>query len=106
MSKNDDKPEPGEAEDHRLVAERRRKLDALREAGFAYPNHRRRTALAAQSGETFDEYSAEHLDEETRGVRIVDVNGHVAAGLVVALSGGRPKKSILKNSINHAGNVG
>lgn len=33
-------------DEHRLVAERRRKLDALREAGFSYPNQRRRNALA------------------------------------------------------------
>jgi lysyl-tRNA synthetase class 2 len=57
-------------DDHRLVAERRRKLDALREAGFAYPNQRRRTALAGQIVTTFQDHTAEHLDEEAVEVAI------------------------------------
>ncbi|MFW2405727.1 MAG: lysine--tRNA ligase [Gammaproteobacteria bacterium] len=57
-------------EDHRLVAERRAKLDALREAGFAYPNDRRRNALAGQIVTTFEHHTAEHLDEEAVEVMI------------------------------------
>ena len=65
---NEQSTEP--EEDHRLVAERRRKLDALREAGFGYPNDRRRTALAGQIVATFQEHTAEHLDEEAVEVSI------------------------------------
>ncbi|NND36337.1 MAG: lysine--tRNA ligase [Gammaproteobacteria bacterium] len=57
-------------EDHRLVAERRAKLDALREAGFAYPNDRRRNALAGQIVTTFEHHTSEHLDEEAVEVMI------------------------------------
>ena len=40
--------------EHRLVAERRRKLEALREAGFRFPNQLRRTALAGQILSTYE----------------------------------------------------
>ncbi len=75
MSQDENKrsAQPGNeagAEDHRLVAERRRKLDTLRAAGFAYPNHRRRTALAAQIVETYRNHTTEHLDEEDVEVAI------------------------------------
>jgi len=60
----------GHADDHRLVAERRRKLDMLREAGFSYPNHRRRNALAAQILATFQNHTAEHLEDEAVEVMI------------------------------------
>jgi len=58
------------SDEHRLVAERRRKLDALREAGFAYPNQRRRNALAGQVVATFEHHTAEHLEEEAVEVAI------------------------------------
>jgi len=58
------------SDEHRLVAERRRKLDALRESGFAYPNHRRRNALAGQVVATFEHRTAEHLEEEAVEVTI------------------------------------
>jgi lysyl-tRNA synthetase class 2 len=57
-------------DEHRLVAERRRKLDALREAGFSYPNQRRRNALAGQVVTTFEHHTAEHLEEEAVEVTI------------------------------------
>jgi lysyl-tRNA synthetase class 2 len=38
----------GPGDEHRLIAERRRKLDTLREAGFGFPNDRRRNALAGE----------------------------------------------------------
>jgi lysyl-tRNA synthetase class 2 len=57
-------------DEHRLVAERRRKLDALREAGFSYPNQRRRNALAGQVVTTFEHHTAEHLEAEAVEVTI------------------------------------
>ncbi|MEM6638896.1 MAG: OB-fold nucleic acid binding domain-containing protein, partial [Pseudomonadota bacterium] len=41
-------------EEHRLIRERRGKLDALREQGVAFPNDFRRTALAAELIGTYD----------------------------------------------------
>ncbi len=52
------------AGEHRLVAERRRKLDDLRSDGFAYPNTYRRNALAGQVLATFEGHSDEALAEE------------------------------------------
>ncbi len=54
-------------DDNKLIAERRRKLDALREAGIAFPNDFRRNALAdelahlygAQDNETLESMSVE-----------------------------------------------
>jgi lysyl-tRNA synthetase class 2 len=56
--------------EHRLIAERRGKLDELRKAGFAFPNGRRRTALAGQLAVTFEHHAADALDEEAIDVTI------------------------------------
>ncbi len=56
--------------EHRLIAERRSKLKELRELGFAFPNGRRRTALAGQLNVTYENHSAEALVEEAVEVRI------------------------------------
>lgn len=48
----------------KLIAERRRKLDALRESGNAYPNDFRRNALADELHATYGEHDNEHLEEE------------------------------------------
>ena len=50
--------------EHRLVAERRRKLEELREGGFAFPNRLRRTALAGQIHATYESHGAEALETE------------------------------------------
>jgi len=50
--------------EHRLIAERRRKLAELREQGFAWPNERRRTALAGQLLATYGGHSDESLEAE------------------------------------------
>ncbi|MCC5795533.1 MAG: lysine--tRNA ligase [Chromatiales bacterium] len=52
------------AGDSRLVAERRQKLDALREGGFAWPNDFRRTALAGQLHACYGAWTAERLEQE------------------------------------------
>jgi lysyl-tRNA synthetase class 2 len=53
-----------EKDENRLIAERRSKLDALREGGNAYPNDFRRNALADQLHQTFDSHEDEALREE------------------------------------------
>ena len=58
------------AEDHRLVAERRHKLDAMRADGFAFPNDRRRTAMAAALHANFEGHAAESLEKESIEVQI------------------------------------
>ena len=72
--------------ENKLVAERRKKLAALRADGFAFPNTFRRTALAGQLHRVYDEHSNEafegapvavlvpvrpQLDQETRGGTIL-----------------------------------
>ncbi|MBW7931413.1 MAG: lysine--tRNA ligase [Gammaproteobacteria bacterium] len=49
--------------DNRLVAERRQKLQALRTAGFRFPNHLRRNALAGQILDTYEGWTTEALEE-------------------------------------------
>ncbi len=57
-------------EDNRLVAERREKLRALREAGFAWPNAFRRTALAGQLHSLYEAHSTESLDADPVEVQV------------------------------------
>lgn len=54
-------------EEHALIADRRRKLDSLREQGLAYPNDFRRTVLAGElhahcDGKSDDALESEHLE--------------------------------------------
>ncbi len=51
-------------EENRLIAERRNKLDAIRENRDAYPNDFRRDALAGQLHQTFDSYDDCALKKE------------------------------------------
>ncbi|MEO1202880.1 MAG: lysine--tRNA ligase [Pseudomonadota bacterium] len=51
-------------DENKLIAERRRKLDLLREEGIAYPNDVHRNALADELIATYDGHEAEHLVEE------------------------------------------
>lgn len=48
--------------ENKLVAERRKKLSALRADGFAFPNTFRRTALADQLHRVYNEHSSEALE--------------------------------------------
>ena len=57
-------------EENKLVAERRRKLDELRGEGFLFPNQYRRTALAGQLHEIYDDYSNETLEAEPVEVQV------------------------------------
>ena len=56
--------------DNKLVAERRRKLDELRVTGFGFPNGYRRTALAGQLHEIYDDYSNETLESDGVEVQV------------------------------------
>ncbi len=57
-------------DENRLIAERRAKLAALRQAGQAFPNDFRRDALAAQLHASFGERSAEWLDANPTRVQV------------------------------------
>ena len=56
--------------EHRLIAERRRKLQALREAGWSFPNHYRPDAGAAELQREFAETDAAALTELGREVSV------------------------------------
>ena len=60
----------GPASEHRLIAERRRKLDALRQTGWAFPNHYRPDAGAAELQGEYAETDAEALKELEREVSV------------------------------------
>lgn len=70
MSSQEDSTSRGKAEENKLVAERRRKLDELRSAGFQFPNAYRRTALAGQLHEIYDDYSNETLESAAVEVQV------------------------------------
>lgn len=67
-------------DENRLIAERRRKLEALRQANAAYPNGFRRDALAAQLHANYDGHAAESLADEAIPV---SVSGRVMAKRVM-----------------------
>jgi lysyl-tRNA synthetase class 2 len=66
----DNGAERSEAEENKLIAERRRKLDVLREQGQAFPNDFRRDAMAGELLAEYDEKSAEDLEAEPRRVSV------------------------------------
>jgi lysyl-tRNA synthetase class 2 len=51
-------------DENKLIAERRRKLDGLREHGNAFPNDFRRNATADELQQTFEEHDNETLQQE------------------------------------------
>lgn len=55
-------PKDEQLDENKLIAQRREKLAAMREAGNAFPNDFRRDALAAEIITNFDHYSAEELE--------------------------------------------
>jgi lysyl-tRNA synthetase class 2 len=57
-------------EENALIAERRRKLQALRAEGIAYPNDFRRDALAEELHQTHGDKDGETLDAETIRVAV------------------------------------
>ncbi len=59
-----------EKDENKLIAERRSKLDTLREGGNAYPNDFHRNALAAQLHQTFEAHEDDTLREEHVNVSV------------------------------------
>ena len=57
-------------DESKFIAERRKKLAALRESGNAYPNEFRRTALAEDLHESFGEHEDEHRRKEGIEVKV------------------------------------
>jgi lysyl-tRNA synthetase class 2 len=57
-------------DENELIAERRRKLTALRESGNAYPNDFRRNALAEELHQSYGKHEDEHLREEAVQVSV------------------------------------
>ena len=51
-------------DENKLIAERRAKLDALREQGNPFPNDFRRNAIAEELHQTFESHDKEALEEE------------------------------------------
>ena len=67
-------------DENKLIAERRSKLDALREQGNAYPNGFRRNSIAEELHQTFDSHDDDALREEH--VRVA-VSGRMMAKRVM-----------------------
>ena len=59
-----------EGSENKLIAERRRKLDQLRESGNAYPNDFRRNAVADALHAAYGEHSAQTLAKEAETVAV------------------------------------
>ncbi len=57
-------------DESKLIVERRRKLDAMRDEGNAYPNDFRRTAIADELLETFADHDDDTLREENVEVSV------------------------------------
>src|SRR6516162_1548900 len=58
------------ADENKLIAERRAKLDQLRQGGEAFPNDFRRDALAGELHGSFGERSGEWLDANPTRVKV------------------------------------
>ncbi len=69
-----------EQDENSLIAQRRQKLEAIREQGDAFPNDFRRDALAAELHERYGEHDGEQLEAE--GVRVA-VAGRMMAKRVM-----------------------
>lgn len=66
-----DKPDQdSQAEEHRLIAERRAKLGALREQGAAFPNDFRRNVMAGELHAEYGDKENEALEAEPVRVRV------------------------------------
>jgi lysyl-tRNA synthetase class 2 len=57
-------------EENRLIAQRREKLAAIRENGFAFPNHFRRDVLAAELQDRLGDKSKEELEQLGQRARV------------------------------------
>ena len=57
-------------DENKLIAQRREKLQAMRDAGNAFPNDFRRDALAAELHASFDHETAEALEQQAVRVKV------------------------------------
>ena len=65
-NKRQDDARPAEAgpDENKLIAERRAKLDGLREQGNAFPNDFRRNSVAEELHQTFDTHEVDAIREQ------------------------------------------
>ena len=70
MTRKDHQKDENRKDENKLIAERRGKLTALREAGNAYPNDFRRNALADELQRTYGPHDGEHLEAEAVEVAV------------------------------------
>ncbi|GMQ84319.1 MAG: lysine--tRNA ligase [Gammaproteobacteria bacterium] len=59
-----------ETDEHKLIAQRRQKLNELREQGVAFPNDFRRDSLAAELHAAFDDKDKDWLEENAIRVKV------------------------------------
>jgi len=59
-----------ETDEHKLIAQRRQKLDALREQGPAFPNDFRRDSISAELHAAFGEKDKDWFEENTIRVKV------------------------------------
>jgi len=59
-----------ETDEHKLIAQRRQKLNALREQGLAFPNDFRRDSIAAELHAAFGDKDKEWFEENTIRVKV------------------------------------
>jgi lysyl-tRNA synthetase class 2 len=67
---NGNRKDGNQVDENKLIAERRGKLDVLRDDGNAYPNDFRRNALAGQLHQTFEGHEDDALREEHVAVSV------------------------------------
>ena len=70
MSDNNPQAVPAPHDENKLIAQRREKLQALREAGVAFPNDFRRDALAADLHQRFADDSKEVLEAANHPAKV------------------------------------
>ena len=84
MSDNDSNNLPDE---NKLIAQRREKLQAIRERGEAFPNDFRRSAYARELHEEFDALSKEDIEAAGREVKVVGRVIRIRGPFMVVLDG-------------------
>ena len=67
---SNDKEQVTEQDENKLIAQRREKLNSIRENGNAFPNHFRRDAMAGDLQEEFGEKSKEELEALGHPVKV------------------------------------
>tara|TARA_R110000824_G_scaffold52692_4_gene146322 strand:+ start:259379 stop:260878 length:1500 start_codon:yes stop_codon:yes gene_type:complete len=84
---NDNETSNNAADENKLIAQRREKLQAIREQGNAFPNDFRRTAFAKQLHDEFDTQSKEEIEGQKRIVSVVGRVIRMRGPFIVLLDG-------------------